>query len=71
MSVGFAPATNRVVPPSGSLSIVGQIPTVPFERVLTIPSGSVNLVGSAPVLKNPNWVNIDDSQTANWVAVAA
>jgi hypothetical protein len=31
----------------------------------------LSLVGSAPVLKNPNWVNIDDSQTANWVAVAA
>jgi hypothetical protein len=31
----------------------------------------MSIVGSAPVLKNPNWVNIDDSQTANWVAVAA
>jgi hypothetical protein len=45
-------------------------------------SGALTLVGAAPVIKNPNWIpindnqtanwqNVVDSQTANWVAVAA
>jgi hypothetical protein len=69
--VGVAPILNRITPPRDQLQIVGQIPGVSKSTKLTVPTGSLSLVGSAPVLKNPNWVNIDDSQTANWVAVAA
>jgi hypothetical protein len=69
--VGFAPVLNRVIPGGDQLQINGQIPVVSRSVVLTVPTRSLSLVGSAPVLKNPNWVNIDDSQTANWVAVAA
>jgi hypothetical protein len=47
------------------------VPAVAQSKVIRPAAGQLNLVGSAPVLKNPNWVNIDDSQTANWVAVAA
>jgi hypothetical protein len=54
-----------------AVNILGRVPAVAQSKVITPAAGQLNLVGSAPVLKNPNWVNIDDSQTANWVAVAA
>jgi hypothetical protein len=47
------------------------VPAVTQSTVLRPGTGSMVTAGSAPILKNPNWVNIDDSQTANWVAVAA
>jgi hypothetical protein len=73
--IGSAPVVivreSVKTPGSGAVNILGFVPDVTQSRVITPASGNLFLVGSAPVLKNPNWVNIDDSQTANWVAVAA
>ena len=73
--IGSAPVVivreSVKTPLTRALVLVGQIPGVAQSKVITPPTGQLVLVGSAPVLKNPNWVNIDDSQTANWVAVAA
>jgi hypothetical protein len=59
------------IPSTRALSLVGQIPGVAQSKLITPPTGQLVLVGGTPIIKNPNWVNIDDSQTANWVAVAA
>jgi hypothetical protein len=84
--IGSAPVVivreSVKTPGSGAVNILGFVPGVTQSRVITPASGNLFLVGSAPVLKNPNWVIIDDSQTpgwtdisdsqtANWVAVAA
>jgi hypothetical protein len=85
--IGSAPVVivvERVkTPGTGVLGFVGGLPQLRVDFFATpaandavitghAPSiANLFLVGSAPVLKNPNWVNIDDSQTANWVAVAA
>jgi hypothetical protein len=73
--IGSAPVVivkeSVKTPGVGAVNILGRVPAVAQSKVITPAAGQLNLVGSAPVLKNPNWVNIDDSQTANWVAVAA
>jgi hypothetical protein len=69
--VGAPPSLNRIAPPGATLGLVGVAPVIAASKVITPPTGQLVLVGSEPVLKNPNWVNIDDSQTPNWVLVAA
>jgi hypothetical protein len=73
--VGSAPVVivreSVKTPGVRAVNILGRVPVVAQSKVIKPAAGQLNLVGSAPVLKNPNWVNIDDSQTANWVAVAA
>jgi len=57
------------IPPTRALTLVGQIPGVAQSRVITPAAGQLSLVGGTPIIKNPNWVNIDDSQTPNWVNI--
>jgi len=56
-------------PATATLDLFGRIPTVAQSRVIRPPSGQLVLVGGVPVLKNPNWVSIDDSQTPNWTNI--
>jgi hypothetical protein len=39
--------------------------------VITPPTTSMSFVGRIPVINNPNWIPVNDSQTTNWVPVAA
>ena len=59
------------VPGTVALSLVGAAPTIATSIVITPAKGTLMLAGSAPVISNPNWTNINDSQTPNWVPVAA
>lgn len=58
-------------PGTVALSLVGHAPEIAQSRVITPPSGALVLGGNAPIIKNPNWVTIDDSQTPNWQLIAA
>jgi hypothetical protein len=69
--IGDWGSENSFVPGVGALSIQSEPPIV---QTGIIPSGGTVLIGSAPVapiIDNPNWVNINDSQTPNWVGIAA
>jgi hypothetical protein len=59
------------VPGTASLNLFGRIPTVSQSRLIRPPAGQLTLVGGTPIIKNPNWVSIDDSQTPNWQRIAA
>jgi hypothetical protein len=59
------------VPGTASLDLFGRIPTVSQSRLIRPPAGQLTLVGGTPIIKNPNWVSIDDSQTPNWQRIAA
>ena len=58
-------------PITAALTLVGAAPKVSQSRVITPPTGAIAITGSAPIINNPNWVNIDDSQTPNWQLIAA
>jgi len=50
---------------------MGAAPSILRGLVVQPASGVLSLVGSAPTINNPNWTPIDDSQTPNWLPVAA
>ncbi len=71
---GAAPVALRGVvraPGTANLSLVGHAPGVALSTVRTPPTGSMSLAGSTPTVNNPNWVNVNDAQTPNWLPVAA
>jgi hypothetical protein len=64
--------TGAVITPFvRALSLVGVAPSVVQSRVITPAQGQLTLVGGTAVINNPNWTPINDSQTPNWVAIAA
>jgi hypothetical protein len=77
--IGDWGSLNTVIPGEGTvitpfvraLSLVGVAPSVVQSRVITPAQGQLTLVGGTAVINNPNWTPINDSQTPNWVAIAA
>jgi hypothetical protein len=71
---GVAPGSvvgTAITPSAGGLSVVGQVPGIARAVVITPSTGALVVVGSRPTVNNPNWSNIDDAQTPNWLPVAA
>ena len=70
--VGHVPSLlNGVVsnPGSQSLAIVGSIPKTAFT--ITPDTGTLSIVGTTSGVRNPNWTNVNTSQTPNWELIAA
>jgi hypothetical protein len=56
-------------PGSQSLAIVGSIPKTAFT--ITPVTGTLSIVGTTSGVRNPNWTNVNTSQTPNWELIAA
>ena len=71
---GIASSTLQglvVQPAVGTLTIVGISPAIAQSMILTPPTGILTLVGKTVTIVNPNWIIINNTQTPNWVRIAA
>lgn len=58
-------------PGTRAVTLLGRTPTVAVDRRITLATGAIGITGSAPLIKNPNWTPVNDTQSANWLPIAA